>query len=189
MRALLVILMTVALLLVAGCEGEQGPTGPSGADGNANVVTGTISPTSAEWLWQGLYIFQTTPGSWTSYFTRYVEIPVAEITPDIIANGAVLVSFEARPGFGNWTPLPFQFVDFSAAYIFNVVYEVSEGMVRLHFFYMLNYLGAATPDLETAAIPTYTFKYTVIEGTALEAMAAFEVDVTDHDQVMEFLAR
>jgi hypothetical protein len=152
-------------------------------------VTGTISPANAEWLWQGSYAFQTTPGSWTSYFTRYVEIPVAEITPDIIANGAVLVSFEARPGFGNWTPLPFQFVDFNAAYIFNVVYEVSEGVVRLHFFYMLNSPGATIPDLETAVIPTYTFKYTVIEGTALEAMAAREVDVTDHDQVMEYLAQ
>jgi hypothetical protein len=188
-RVLFVFLMTAAVLLAAGCEGEQGPTGPSGDDGNANVVTGTISPTNAEWLWQGLYFFQTTPGSWTSYFTRYVEIPVAEITPDIIANGAVLVSFEARPGFGNWTPLPFQFVDFNAAYIYNVVYEVSEGVVRLHFFYMLNSPGATIPDLETAAIPTYTFKYTVIEGTALEAMAAREVDVTDHDQVMEYLAQ
>ena len=184
MRALIVVLMTAAVLLAAGCEGEQGPTGPGG---NANVVTGTISPTNEEWLWQGLYGFQITPGSWMGYFTRYVDIPVAEITPDIIANGAVLVFFEAHPGSGNWTPLPFQFVAPGREYIINIVYEVMEGMVRLHYFNMANSPGVTLPNLETALIPTYTFKYTVIEGTALQAMQAHEVDVSDHDQVMEYL--
>jgi len=37
-------------------------------------------------------------------------------------------------------------------------------------------------------IPTYTFKYTVIEGNVLEAMTALEIDVTDHDQGMDYLA-
>ncbi len=176
--------MTAAVLLAPGCEGEQGLTGPAG---NANVKTGTISPTNEEWLWNGLYSFQTSPGSWMNYFTRYVDIPVAEITPDIIATGAVLVFFEALPGTGNWTPLPFQFVEFSSTYIYNVVYEVTEGMVRLHYFNMLNSPGVTPPDLQTIVIPTYTFKYTVIEGTALQAMAVREVDLSDHDQVMEYL--
>lgn len=185
MRALIVFLLAAAVLLAVGCEGEQGPTGP---DGNANVKTGTISPTNAEWLWQGNYDFQTAPGSWMSYFTRYVDIPVVEITPDIISSGVVLVFFEAYPGSGNWTPLPFQFVEFGSAFIYNIVYEVTEGMVRLHYFNMLNSAGVTIPDLETVVIPTYTFKYTVIEGTALQAMQAHEVDVSDHDQVMEYMA-
>ena len=189
MRVLFVFLMTAAVLLAAGCEGEQGPTGPSGTDGNANVLTGTISPTNAEWLNGGAYSLQTTPGSWTSYFTRYVAIPVAEITPDIIANGAVLVSFEAHPGSGKWTPLPFQFVEHNAGYIITIVNEVIEGEVRLHYFNMLNSAGVTPPILADVMIPTYTFKYTVIEGNALQAMTASEVDVTDHDQVMEFLSQ
>ena len=185
MRKLL--LLAVAVLFVAGCEGDQGPTGPAGADGNANVKTGTISPTSAEWLWQGGYAFQTVPGSWTSYYTRYVNIPVAELTPEFISTGLVLVFFEALPGSGNWTPLPFKFVAFGSTYAYNIVYEVTDGLIRLHFFYTINTAGATVPNLETAVIPTYTFKYVVIEGTVLEAMMASEIDVSDHDLITEYL--
>jgi len=186
-RALSVLLLTAAVLLSAGCEGEQGPVGPSGADGNANVVTGTISPTSEEWLWNAYYWFSTAPGGRSGYFTRYVDIPVAGITPEIISNGAVLVSFEADPGFGGMTPLPFQFVALNSQYIFSIVNEVTEGMIRLHFFFMLNSEGATVPDLSTYTIPTYTFKYTVIEGNALEVMTARGVDISDHDQVIDYL--
>ncbi len=187
MRKLIPVIIVV--LLLSACEGEQGPTGPSGDDGNANVVTGTISPTNAEWGNEGGYNLQTGASSWASYFTRYVEIPVAEITSDIIANGAVLVSFEASSGSGNWTPLPFQFVERNAEYIICIVNEVSEGVVRLHYFYMMNSVGGTAPILDTVVIPTYTFKYTVIEGNALQAMAAREIDVTDYGQVMEYLAQ
>ena len=178
----------VALLLVSGCEGEQGPVGPSGADGNANVRTGTISPTNAEWLWRGSYAFQTTPNSWTSYHTRYVEIPVTELTPEFISTGHVLVFFEATPGSGEWTPLPFQFLDSSRTFNYNIVYEVTAGIIRLHFFHTINDAGGSFPELENKLIPTYTFKYMVIEGSVFEAMAAREVDVSDLDEVTEYLA-
>ena len=185
MRALFILLMTATVLLAVGCEGDQGPAGP---DGNANVKTGTISPTNEEWLWMSSYWFQQTTTTGMGYFTRYVDIPVAEITSDIISTGIVLVFFEALPGSGNWTPLPFQFVEPYGAYIHNIVHEVSEGLVRLHYFNMRNSAGATLPELATVSIPTYTFKYTVIEGNALQAMTAREIDVTDHDQVMEYLA-
>ena len=185
MRALSVLLLTAAVLLSAGCEGEQGPVGPSG---NANVVTGTISPTNEEWLWSSFFWLQTTPTTATAYFTRYVDIPVAEITPEMLSTGVVLVSFEANPASGIWTPLPFQFVDGSYQYIFNIVYEVMEGAIRLHFFNMPNSLGATVPDLQSYTIATYTFKYTVIEGNVLETMTARGVDISDHDQVMDYLA-
>ena len=185
MRALSVLLLMTLALMVVGCEGDEGPTGPMG---NANVVTGTITPTNAEWLWNSMFWFSTSTGSGTGYFTRYVDIPVDEITPEIISTGVVLVFFEAYPGTGNWTPLPFQFVEGGGGHIFNIVYEVSEGMIRLHFFFMANSAGAIVPDLSTYSIATYTFKYTVIEGTALQAMTAVGVDLTDHDRVMEYLA-
>jgi hypothetical protein len=136
----------------------------------------------------GIVTFQTTPSAATGYFTRYVDIPVAEITPEIISAGVALVSFEAHPASGNWTPLPFQFVDGTSQYIFNIVYEVMEGAIRLHFFNMLNSSGVPFPDLPSYTIPTYAFKYTVIEGNVLETMTARGVDMSDHDQVMDYLA-
>jgi hypothetical protein len=161
---------------------------PTGADGNANVVTGTISPTNEEWLWASIFWFQTSPSTAIACFSRYVDIPVAEITPEIISAGVVLVSFEARPASGIWTPLPSQFVDRTSQYIFNIVYEVMEGAIRLHFFNMRNSSGVPFPDLSLHTIPTYTFKYTVIEGNVLEELTARRVDMSDHDQVMDYLA-
>ena len=185
MRLFSVLLVTAVILSVVGCEGEEGPTGPAG---NANVVTGTISPTNEEWLWNSIYWFGIAEGMGMGYFTRYVDIPVDEITPEIISTGVVLVFFEAYPGSGSWTPLPMQFVEGGGSYIINIVYEVMEGMIRLHFFFMPNTSGAAMPNLETYSIPTYIFNYTVIEGKAMQAMRAGGVDLTDHDRVMEFLA-
>jgi hypothetical protein len=63
-----------------------------------------------------------------------------------------------------------------------------EGAIRLHFFNMLNSTGASFPDLPSYTIPTYAFKYTVIEGNVLETMTARGVDMSDHDQVMDYLA-
>ncbi len=68
-----------------------------------------------------------------------------------------------------------------------IVYEVTEGRIRLHYFYFPNVVGAIMPTLETAVIPTYTFKYMVIEGTVFEAMTAREIDVSDHDLITEYL--
>lgn len=174
-------------MLLSGGEGNQGLTGPTGAGGNANVKTGTISPVNAEWLWMGIYYFQTEPGSWTGYYSRYVDISVTELTPEFISTGHVLVFFEAFPESGNWTPLPFQFLDFNGEFTYNIVYEVTEGRIRLHYFYFSNVVGATIPNLETAVIPTYAFKYMVIEGTAFEAMTAREIDVSDHDLITEYL--
>ena len=184
MRTLTALLLAALLLPAAGCEGERGPAGPAG---NANVVTGTISPTNEDWLWNSFYWFSTAEGSATGYATRYVDINVPGITPDIISAGAVLVSFQARELADPWTPLPMQFVDGSAGFIYNVVYEVWEGTIRLHFFMMLNSSGASYPDLQNWSIAPYTFKYTVIEGNLLEAMVAREIDVTDHAGVLEYL--
>lgn len=185
MRALIVFLLVGALMLSAGCEGEQGPVGPSG---NANVVTGTITPVNEDWLWSAYYWFSTTANSSTGYFTRYVDIPVAEIDSDIIASGVVLVSFQARENTDPWTPLPMQFDNGTGNYLYNVVYEYWEGMIRLHFFIMPNTPGVTWPDMENWNIATYTFKYTVIEGNLLESMEAGGVDVTDHGRVTEYLA-
>lgn len=179
------LLLAVVVLAVAGCEGDQGPVGPSG---NANVVTGTITPTNAEWAWMAHYSLEISAGLRMSYFTRYVDIPVAEITSEVLATGAILVSFEADPGSGSWVPLPFQYSGTSYDYLVNIVHEVSEGTIRLHYFNMPTSSDATLPDLETLSIPTYTFKYTVIEGTDLQAMTEDGIDISDYGRVVEYLA-
>ena len=187
MKTFPVLLVTTLALLTIGCEGEQGPVGPSGDDGNANVITGTISPTNEEWLWNSAFWYETAEGIRIGYFTRFVDIPVEEITADIFSSGVVLVSFQANPGSGTWTPLPFHFASQDWTCLHTIVYEVSEGLIRLHYFNIPNQSGATLPDLSTWPLPTYTFKYAVIAGNAIEEMATAGVDVSDHGQVMEYL--
>lgn len=181
MRKLLVLF--AAALLIAGCKGKVGPTGPAG---NANVMVGTISPTNAEWICWSSWAMTTEVGTVTHKTTRYVDIPVAEITANIIANGAVLVYFEPETGSDQWTPLPFELLHYTRAYFINVVYEVQEGMIRLHYFLMRGYPGATVPELEALVIPTYDFKYLVIEGTALLTLQAGGVDLSDPDRIIEY---
>jgi hypothetical protein len=167
------VLLFAAPLLIAGCEGDVDPAGPAG---NANVMTGTISPSNAEWIYNSEWNMTTNVGTVTVYATRCVDIPVSQITADIIAKGAVLVFFEAETGSDRWTALPFEFLHYTHVYFINIVYEVEEGMIRLHYFLMPASSGATTPNLATFVIPTYRFKYVVIKGTALSRLQAGMID-------------
>jgi hypothetical protein len=113
------------LIVLAGCEGDQGPVGPAGPAGNANVKSGTVAPTNAEWLWNSVYTLKESTGQTTSYFTRHVDVAVPQITAEIIANGAVLVFFEPLPGSGRWAPLNYSFLAFGGEYFHNYVYEAT----------------------------------------------------------------
>ena len=182
-----ILILILALVFLVGCEGDQGPAGLDGLDGNANVLTGTLAPTNAEWLWNSGYSFQTAEGSLTTYFTRYVEIPVEELTADFLTTGLVLMFFEPMIDSGKWVPLPFSFLAFGSGYYFNIVFETLEDTIRLHYFFTPNNTVAIPPSIHDYVIPTYNFKYVLIEGTALDTMKAVGLDTTDYKSVMAYL--
>jgi hypothetical protein len=65
----------VAAFTFIGCTGSEGPQGPAGTDGNANVIASTwYTPTS--WAGQS--------GDW------YFDLSNANITKDIVESGVVL---------------------------------------------------------------------------------------------------
>jgi hypothetical protein len=170
------LVLFAAALIISGCEGDVGPAGPAG---NANVMTGTISPTNSDWIYSSDWTMTTNVGTVTAVTTRYVDIPVPEITADIIAKGAVLVFFEPETGTDQWTSLPIEFMHYSRVYFINIVYEAQEGMIRLHYFLAPVTLGATLPDLASMVIPTYEFKYVVIEGTSLLTSRASGIDLLE----------
>jgi hypothetical protein len=178
----LLALFTVALF-IGGCEGDTGPIGPAG---NANVRAGTISPTSAEWICCSYWGMTTEVGTVTVFASRYVEIPISAITPDIIAKGAVLVFFEAETGSDQWTTLPFEILHYTLAYYIDIAYEVEEGIIRLHYFIRRAYIGATLPELSSLVIPTYNFKYVVIEGMAFSTLQAGGVNLSETDRIIEY---
>ncbi len=114
-RGLAVLIVSVAMIIAAGCEGPegpqgdqgpqglqgeqgaegpQGPAGEDGEDGNANVVS--ISLNGAEITWTaGTYLGRT-----ANVYTHTDEA----VNQNIIDHGTVLGYFSL---IGDWYPMPF----------------------------------------------------------------------------------
>lgn len=151
---------------VMGPQGIAGQDGADGQDGNANVQTGTVDLVNEDWLWQGSYTFNHQAGGFSSsWFTRYADLDIPEIDADIDQNGVVLVYFKASLN-GGWQPLPFLFTSFGNGYFTHIVYETSVENIRLHYFWTEN-KGATPGGLATYEIADHSFKYVIIEGTAV----------------------
>jgi len=73
------ILLILSLLIVIGCEGQEGATGPVGEDGAANIIT--ISKTFNTWE-------ATIPSFQTNQVMFTLDVP--ELTSDIFLNGLVI---------------------------------------------------------------------------------------------------
>lgn len=105
------VLGLVGLALVIGCgktgpagatgpqgtQGSTGAAGPQGPQGNANVKVDTFSLTSAQWLYNSQYSLETSPGSYTEYFTRYHTLNLASVTQGILDSGMVMVYMVPNP--------------------------------------------------------------------------------------------
>lgn len=84
----LTFLLISLLSLNSGCK-KEGPPGPAGQDGNANVKSSTI--TFSNWSWDG------------GNYYDYCDFTWSAITSDINNSGAVLIYLNTPAG---WAPLP-----------------------------------------------------------------------------------
>jgi len=164
------------------------PISLQGPQGNANVQTTAFSLTSSQWLWNSGYVFQTTPSSYTEYFTRYADNTVSTITQDILDNGEVMVYVNSSPttNTNQWVPLPFQYTDGSGNFNYEMAYETNVGTVRLHYFFVQLVASATIPTLSTFTIATYKFKVVVISGKLVSALKKNNVNMKDYYAVSKF---
>lgn len=147
------LLLSGSLLFIS-CK-KEGPIGPAGKDGNANVRSGTVSLTNADWKWASTWSLSIGAGSTTNYNTRYSEINTDLITQEIADKGSVQVFF--KPKDEGWVSLPYIF---QSSYSINFMYEYMPGKIRLHYFWTPNMTGIPA-GLGTHTIPNYTFKYVI----------------------------
>lgn len=163
----------------------RGPAGPQGPEGNANVKTDVFSVTSANWLWNSQYEFQTNPSSFTEYFTRYYVRSNNSITQDVLDNGMVLVYFTPNTSDNNnqWAPLPYQFTDASGNFNYNIVFETSPGSVKLHYFFVQTNPTATIPSLSSYTIATYKFKIVSVTGKTGVFMLAHHINLNNYQEV------
>jgi hypothetical protein len=174
-----------------GATGATGPAGPQGPEGNANVLADTFTVTNSQWLFNSQYSLETSPGSYTEYFTRYYDATDSSITSDILTSGMVLVYFVPNPlvSTTQWEPLPYSFEDGSANFSYNYAYETSVDQVELEFFFAPNNPTASIPTLSTFTIPSHQFKIVAVGGSIAEGMTAAHVDTRDYAAVMQYISK
>jgi hypothetical protein len=162
----------------------QGPAGPQGPEGNANVKTDVFSIGGTDWIWLSSYNFENSPGNYTEYYTRYYDRKNIAVTQDILDNGVVMVYFTPNPiSYPNmWVPLPYQF-DTLGGYTINYVYVTAPGVVTMQYFFIPSPGVTNIPDLSTYNDETRKFKIVTIAGTALSLVRANHVNLNDYSAV------
>jgi len=168
-----------------GPQGPVGPTGPAGNPGTGNnVLTDNFTLQGSDWLWNSQYVYETSPGSYTEYFTRYYVRKNNIVSANTLATGLVLVYFTPSPvnNPNQWEPLPYQF-DSSFGYTYNYVFVPAVGQVTLHYFFIQTDPSATLPVLSTYNDETRQFKIVVVYGEVGTFMAQHHVNVNDYKEV------
>ncbi len=162
----------------------QFPAGPAGPEGNANVKTDVFTVAASDWLWNSQYIYETSAGSYTEYFTRYYVRMNNTVTQDVLNNGMVLVYFTPSPvnNPNQWAPLPYQF-DSSFGYTFNYVYVTAVGQVTIHYFFIQTDPTATLPTLSTYNDETRQFKIVTVTGTTGNFLVLHHINLNNYEEV------
>ena len=86
--------LLVVTSFLGACKKKEGPAGPAGADGNANVKSVTVSTVAADWTGDGVAGYSIT-----------INAPI--ITADIVATGAVMCYMDIS---GTTYALPYSYL-------------------------------------------------------------------------------
>ena len=172
-----------------GATGPAGPTGPQGPEGNANVIVDTFTVTaSADWLYNSQYSFETSPGSYVEYFTRYYDVELSQLTQAFLNTGMVLLYFNPNPlaNPNQWTILPYQFLDASGDFYYVMGYQAYVGEIELDYFFQQIVANSTIPVLSNYNIPIYTFRLFLVSSSTVLSMGKDQVNIHDYNQVNRY---
>jgi hypothetical protein len=186
------IVLTLSLafcLLLVSCA-KDGPTGPAGAAGNADVRTHVVTLADSNFV-LATYWLSTGPGAATGRQARAATIVDSSITRGIVDSGTVLVYF--RPSLigsdSSWEQLPVSMLSFGDTYWYKFASRIGIASVKIYYWHESNTTGTAPPAVTSVVVPTRPFKYIVISGSSLTLMKARGVNVSNFDEVTGFLQR
>lgn len=114
-----ILLLSLTLLAFSSCK-KEGPPGPAGKDGNANVIS---SNTLTLYNWSSNFDNGTE-------FTYSSTITWGNITQSVKDNGVVMVYFHDNTTT-NWTAVPYSESGNGYADAFD--YEIAVGQIALYF--------------------------------------------------------
>lgn len=160
----MIALLAMSALVFDGCkkpkDGETGPQGAAGVDGNANVTATTFSVST--WTYSS--------PAWSA------NLAVPALDPDNINTAAVMVYFGS--GTNTWTAAPNTYYNSSGNYFSGFVTTV--GNVKVTWIY--NGVGSGNDPNAFFGTTTTAIKVVVIPPAGLAAHP--EVDLKNYDQVM-----
>ncbi len=202
-RSSLFATLLIAITLIFACEGPQGPQGPAGPqgpegdqgpkgeEGNANVTSDSVTITESDWQ-RGWFKYQT-GNSQVSRPALVDTLEVSALTESIYESGMVIVYFkDVDSDFGvskEWIELPFEFLSFNNEFYYNMRYTYQKGQIELFYFFTRNSAGNSVPSLDNFPVPDYRFKWVVASSDAASKMKADDVNISNHNEVMNYLKR
>lgn len=155
-------IFTLATMLFAPACTKEGPTGPQGATGNANVRSTTFTVNPGDW-----YAFGT---SGQVGYGFAAEEQVSIITGEIANTGSVLLYVSTGSG---WAALPFTVP--LGSWSSSFTYQYQAGAVRIEMY-----------DSDLLTVPpgnTQTYKVLAI---ASSGMPVVPIDLHDYEAVADY---
>jgi hypothetical protein len=162
------------------------PIAVQGPSTNTDVKTDVFSVSNTDWLWNSQYMYETAPGTFTEYFTRYYVRVNNTVTQNVLNNGMVLVYMQPSPADNpyQWAPLPYQF-DLGFGYTYNYVYVTAIGQVTLMFYFIPTDSTATLPTLSTYVEDTREYKIVTVTGQTGTFMTTHHINLNKYRDVMK----
>lgn len=183
-------LVLAVIALTAACSGDQGPTGPAGPEGpegpegvqgppgTANIISGRVTLTEADWSASTIfYSFETTPNS--AFFwedARYTDVSVPEISAGVVEDGAVLMWLTTAFDLSEFLPIPIRFSrNTTTAYTWSYYARISEENIRLLFLHERLDPAVSPPDPLATTQPDRILRWVIIPPAAAAAAETLPV--------------
>ena len=134
----------------------------------------TFSLGNANFAWNSTYVYNTSTGSYTEYFTRYHVVSIPAITQQVLDSGSVEVYFNPDPSVNtnHWEHLPYRFLDGFSGFYYVLAPQTKLAQVEIDFFFEQINASATIPTLSTYPVPTYKFKVVVTPSSQSTAIAS-----------------
>ena len=121
---------------------------------------------------------------------KKASIAAASITTNIFNTGTVLVYFKVPVGLTStltgWTQLPFSLKSFDGNYFISLKTNYEIGKVNIYYLYEQTNSSATVPNIFSATVPDYIFKYIVIAGSTTGRYMKPPVDYSNYAAVCRY---
>ena len=140
-------------MLLAGCTGPKGDTGPAGANGNANVIDHTYSVSMSNWTYVG-----------SPYYYWYTQWTDADVSQSILNTGSVETFVSYNSGT-SWNMVPYTEVLSSTL---TGIWTVNAALNTMQINYSYSDATAHSDPNTEYGVPAIWFKVVCIAGPVMK---------------------